>query len=252
MKLNDQFRFIRQNMKKNKMRVYMTVLATAMSCAFLVVLASVAYGLHRTMLKDMMESPDVINIYVHGLKESEGMYSSLDDEDIARLEDIEGVRAVTRQKSVAQIVTYTTEGYEGFAKTVSTHFPSELASGMELAEGRLPDSPNEVVVGHDLIHTLPPTDHNSDDLYDEQSMIKEELRFDKEVLAHTFNLNLYKMENDDEVTGDFPVTVVGIMEKPVREWDRDQSVYITTTCSQTLNHLQAHQTVLLKTWVKWA
>ena len=226
MKLKDQFQFIRQNMKKNRMRVFMTVLATAMGCAFLIVLASVAYGLQGSMLKDMMESPDVTNIYVYGLKE-EGMYNDLYDEDIARLEDIEGVRAVTRQKSVHQSVTYTTEGYEGSAPTLATHFPSVLASGMELAEGRLPESPNEVVVGHYFIPSLPPTDHNSDDLYDEQSFIKEELRFDKEVLGHTFNLNLSKMENDEEVAGDFPVTVVGIMKKPVREWDWDNSVYIT-------------------------
>ena len=35
MRLRDQFRFVRQNMKKNRTRVFMTILATAMGCAFL-------------------------------------------------------------------------------------------------------------------------------------------------------------------------------------------------------------------------
>lgn len=53
MRLSDQFRFVRQNMKKNKSRLFMTVLATAMGCAFLIVLASVGFGLQKSIVDEL-------------------------------------------------------------------------------------------------------------------------------------------------------------------------------------------------------
>ena len=47
MKFKDKFQFVRENMKKNKSRVFMTILATAMGCAFLMVLASVGFTEER-------------------------------------------------------------------------------------------------------------------------------------------------------------------------------------------------------------
>ena len=47
MQFKDQISFVRQHIKKNKMRVFMTVLAATMGTAFLIVLASVGFGTTR-------------------------------------------------------------------------------------------------------------------------------------------------------------------------------------------------------------
>lgn len=227
MKMKDQFRFIIQNMKKNKVRVFMTVLATAMGCAFLIVLASVAFGLHDTVLKDTMESGEITQIQVHGYEESETSYRPINDQDIKLFEDLEGVSAVTRQKSVRQDVTFSTEGYEVPAPAISAHFPSEEKSGLELAEGRLPEKPNEVVVGHHFASSLIPEGQSAEELYDEQGLVKEEFRYDENIIGKPFDLNLKKIADGKESSGNFDVTIVGVMEAPAREWEWDQNVYLT-------------------------
>jgi len=227
MKMKDQFRFIQQNMKKNKVRVFMTVLATAMGCAFLIVLASVAFGLHDSVLKETMESREINEIQVHGYEEADGNYRNINDEDISKIEDMDGVRVVTRSKFIRQDVTYTVDEFEGTATTVASYFPAEIESGLTLAEGRLPEATNEVVVGHHFMESLLPTGYSADDLYDDQGIVKEELQFDDEILGQNLQLELFKMEGEEQIAGDFEVTVVGVMEKPAREWDWNQNVYIT-------------------------
>ena len=44
MQFKDQIDFVGQHIKKNKLRVFMTVLAATMGTAFLIVLASVGFG----------------------------------------------------------------------------------------------------------------------------------------------------------------------------------------------------------------
>ena len=48
MLFKDQVDFVRQHIKKNKLRVFMTVLAATMGCAFLIVLASIGFGIQDT------------------------------------------------------------------------------------------------------------------------------------------------------------------------------------------------------------
>ncbi|KIL51018.1 ABC transporter permease [Jeotgalibacillus campisalis] len=223
MKLKDQFRFILQNMKKNKIRVFMTVLATAMGCAFLIVLASVAFGLHDSILRDTLENRTINEVEVYGGEEGQG----ITDQDIAKFEELEGVRAVTRQKSVQQEAIYSVDDFQAYAPTVAAHFPSEIASGAELAEGRLPEAADEVVVGHHFIPLLTPTEGNPDELYNEDGLIKEELQFDENVIGQIFTMEIAKTDGDQETTEEFDVKIVGVMKAPGREWEWDQHVYIT-------------------------
>ena len=46
----DQLDFVRQHVKKNRMRIFTTILATTMGCAFLIVLTSVAFGLQSSFV----------------------------------------------------------------------------------------------------------------------------------------------------------------------------------------------------------
>ncbi|MGN8647732.1 hypothetical protein ACTNEO_17285 [Gracilibacillus sp. HCP3S3_G5_1] len=59
MTFKDQWRFVRSNMKRSKSRIFMTVLATAMGVAFLIVLASVGFGLHNTLIADIIRDRSV-------------------------------------------------------------------------------------------------------------------------------------------------------------------------------------------------
>jgi acetoin utilization transport system permease protein len=49
-------------MKKNKMRLFMTILATTIGCAFLIVLASVGFGLHKSIKDQILDQVVVTEI----------------------------------------------------------------------------------------------------------------------------------------------------------------------------------------------
>ena len=65
MQFNDQIDFVRQHIKKNKLRVFMTILAATMGTAFLIVLASVGFGIHDTMRSEILDNRLVNEIEVY-------------------------------------------------------------------------------------------------------------------------------------------------------------------------------------------
>jgi acetoin utilization transport system permease protein len=224
MKLKDQYRFIRQNIKKNRARTFMTILATAMGCAFLIVLASVGYGLQQSIVKETMEQQIVTQIDVYG-KEKGNNYEALTMEDIEQLEKVDNVKAVTRKNQLRQMPTYTIDNYIAGTMAVSTYFPSEVKAGLELSEGRLPENPNEVVVGYQFANELKlDTEEN---VYDEETgEVKEEFRYSGNLVGKTITMTVQKDMESDEIS-EIPLTVVGILEEPTKEWMSDLNVYIS-------------------------
>ncbi|MEN2465871.1 ABC transporter permease [Ornithinibacillus sp. JPR2-1] len=224
MRLKDKFRFIRQNIKKNKARTYMTILATAMGCAFLIVLASIGYGLQQSVVKDTLEDQTVTKIDIYA-KEVDGNYQSLTMEDVQSLEKLDNVRSVTRRMQLRQYPTYSLDDYEISANAVSTHFPSELAAGLELDEGRLPEKANEVVVGYHFANNLHlETEENP---YDEDTgEIKEELRYSGSIIGKTITMSVQKSAEEDKAE-EIPLTIVGILKEPGREWLTNTDVFIS-------------------------
>ncbi|MFS0674762.1 ABC transporter permease [Ornithinibacillus sp. 179-J 7C1 HS] len=224
MKLKDKIRFIRQNIKKNKARTFMTILATAMGCAFLIVLASVGYGLQQSIVKETLEDQIVTKIDIYG-KEVDGNYHPLTMEDVEALEKIENVKAVTRKIKLRQFPTYNLDGYKIEAQAVSTYFPSEIASGLKLEDGRLPEKENEIVVGYHFVNNLYLA--SEENPYDEETgEIKEEFRYSKSVIGKTITMSVMKNE-EEEVTEEIPLTIVGVLEEPGREWMINTDVYIS-------------------------
>ncbi|WP_047980964.1 ABC transporter permease [Ornithinibacillus contaminans] len=225
MKLMDQFRFIKQNIKKNRVRTFMTILATAMGCAFLIVLASVGYGLQQSVVDDMLEQQIVTEIDLYG-KEVDENYQALTMDDIENLEQLDHVKAVTRKNQLRQMPSYTIDNYKAETIAVSTHFPSEVKSGLELSEGRLPEKANEVVVGYQFVEQLI-VDMDEDEIYDEETgEVKEEFRYSDELVGKTITMTVQK-DSEGETTEEIPLTVVGILEKPTKEWASDVNVYIS-------------------------
>ncbi|SES99502.1 acetoin utilization transport system permease protein [Oceanobacillus limi] len=226
MKWKDQFRFIRQNIKKNKVRTMMTILATAMGCAFLIVLASVGYGLQESVVKDTLEQQVVTEIDIYGFEE-EGEYRSLTMDDIDYLESIDGVKAVTRRNQVRQIPMYMLEEYKAEAMTYVTHFPSEVEAGLKLQDGRMPEKENEVIVGSHFRNYL---SVNTDDenIYDEETgEVKEEYIYPDDLVGKTINMEVRQDLEGENGTHTISLTVVGVLQEPSREWMQDQNVYIS-------------------------
>lgn len=226
MKFSDQFRFVRQNMKKNRTRVFMTILATAMGCAFLIVLASVGFGLQKSIVTDITEQRIVTEIEVHGQEEEEGSFRRLTAEDVQDFEEIENVKAVTRRKMLQQSANYLFDKYEAYGETIVAHMPSEIKSGFELAEGELPDEPKEVIVGYHFVEQMRPTDVNPDDLYGENG-IKDEYKYKESLVGKEINIEITRFVDEKEEKKNFPVKVVGVSKKPTKEWYYDSNVYIS-------------------------
>lgn len=226
MRLKDQFQFVRQNMKKNRTRLFMTILATAMSVAFLIVLASVGFGLHKSIVKETLERRIVTEIEVPGKEEPNNGFRQLTDEDISYFEEIDEIKAVTRRKSL-QNYTFEVDDHLTDAQAVVAHMPSETKAGLELSEGRLPKTENEVVVGYHFVENLRPNRELSEELYDEKGQIKEEFRYKEGLIGKDIIMNVIKFEDGKEIKEPLEVTVVGIRKKPTKEWEYDSIVFVS-------------------------
>lgn len=226
MRLKDQFQFVRQNMKKNRTRMFMTILATAMSVAFLIVLASVGFGLHKSIVKETLERRIVTEIEVPGKEEPNNGFRQLTDEDISYFEEIDEVKAVTRRKTL-QNYMFEVDDHQTNAQAIVAHMPSETKAGLELAEGRLPKSENEVVVGYHFVEDLRPNREVSEELYDEQGQIKEEFRYKEDLIGKKLTMNVVKFEDGKEMIEPLEVTVVGIRQKPTKDWVYDSIVFVS-------------------------
>ncbi|GAA0311661.1 acetoin utilization transport system permease protein [Gracilibacillus halotolerans] len=226
MKLQDQWQFIRSNMKKSKSRVYMTVLASAMACTFLVVLASVGFGIHDTLIKDVIENRNVTQIEIYGL-DKDGESKEIGDEEIKQIENMEGVKAVTRSKELAQTPVYRTDNYAGHGWTVVSHFPSEIEAGMEVEEGRLPENANEIIVGHHFSNELIPQDKDVNEIFDANGELLEEFAYKDSLLGKEISLTVSKETNGKEEEHTLNVTIVGITAPPARGWMEDRTVHIS-------------------------
>ncbi len=234
MKFKDQFRFVWANMKKNKSRVFMTVLATAMGCAFLIVLASVGFGIERSVVSEITEGRLLTEISVHGKTVGSG-YAIIKEKDIEYLESIKNVKTVTRRQMIAQQLTYNIEGYEAIGQALVVHLPSEIKAGFELSKGRMPKSSNEVVVGF----------HFQDQLKKNQNENPES--YSNEILGKTMEVEIMQYVNEKETKTTISVLIVGIGKAPTREWNKDNNVFIseeilheieqfTQTSNGSLNH----------------
>ncbi|WP_208586037.1 ABC transporter permease [Gracilibacillus suaedae] len=227
MTFKDQWRFVRRNMKRSKSRIFMTILATAMGVAFLIVLASVGFGLHTTFIDDIIRDRSVTKIEISGL-EKDNDIAPITDEEITELEKVDSMKAVTRQLSLRQTPQFNIEDYSGSVETVVSHFPSELKAGMELKEGDLPEDPYEVVVGPHFIENLYPDDLPVDEeVYDEDGMMKEEFKYEESLIGKEVDMVVEQNVDDETKEHEITLTITGIVEPPARDWMQDRQVYIS-------------------------
>ena len=226
MKFKDKHRFVRSNMKKNRTRVWMTILASTIGCAFLIMLASVGFAIHKTAVDDVMSYRMMNEIQIQ--KEN----SMLEENDVKKLERIKGVKAVTRKK-YTPANQLSIDEYNTYANVKSAHMPSEEKAGFELEKGRLPQSKNEIVIGYHFAENLrkDAPENFLEGLSEEEAQKKmKELSYKGDLLNKTIT---YHMKTDnpnvkvDDPVKTLDVKIVGIGKKPTKEWAMDNYVFIT-------------------------
>jgi acetoin utilization transport system permease protein len=222
MKFKDKHRFVRSNMKKNRTRVWMTILASTIGCAFLIMLASIGFAIHKTAVDEVMSFRMVNEIQVQ--KEN----GVMTENDVTKLEQIKDVKAVTRKKYTPANQLSIGE-YNTFANVMSAHMPSEEKAGFELDKGRLPKNKNEIVVGYHFAQDLR-KDVPEGLSEEEANKMMKELTYDGELLNKTLSYHMKTDNPNIKIEGPvqkLDVKIVGIGKKPTREWAHDNSVFIT-------------------------
>ncbi|ALS26537.1 ABC transporter permease [Paenibacillus sp. 32O-W] len=211
MKMADKIRFVRQNMKKNKSRIFMTVLATAIGCAFLIMIASVAFGLQKSFVDELLRDRLLTEIDLYNSMK-DGEPSPITAEDVRRISAMERVKAVTTHYMKSGEVEL--DGFETTTTLVFTDFEQEKAANLELEEGRMPESGSEIVVGY----------HLAEHLKNKQGASYSGRLLDAEVTVT--GLAMDPKKNEMIESGEARLKVVGILKKPANERNMETHVMI--------------------------
>lgn len=217
MKWNDRFRFVRQNMGKNKSRIFMTVLATAMGCAFLIMIASVGFGLQKSIVDEYTQDRAVTEIQVHSKMGENGSYVAVSKDDVAFLSSIKHVKAITTKTRIPE-AKLTLDTYSGQVAAIITNFEQEAKSGLELQEGRLPESPSEAIIGYHLGQSL--VDSAAEEAY-AGSLLGKQVVIDAYEYAPDEEGNYTRNEGISQA-----LTIVGVLPPPDREWQQDARILL--------------------------
>lgn len=227
MQFRDQVDFVRQHVKKNRMRIFTTILATTMGCAFLIVLASIAFGLQGSLKDAILSDSSVTEIEV---------YNSNDNAiDKKAIKDIPNVQAIVETTGFTSadntIVKF--ENRSGSSGVKFNNFEEQQKAKIKLSEGTYPTRDNEIIVGYNLGQSLL-TKKEEQSLEDETN--EEETSktgYQKSLLGKTISLS-FTPENEKKHTKVRKYKVVGIGEKPTKEWGRDSSIQLSDTMKPTI------------------
>jgi acetoin utilization transport system permease protein len=215
MRLRDKFRFVRQNARKNGLRMFMTILATAMGCAFLILLASVGYGIQKTAKDKVLERGAVTEINIFGKKQTEGQGDPrMRDSDLAKLEKLEHVKVITKRNTIQNGLQVLIDGEKYGTQGIVIDPAAEKKAGMELAKGRFPERAGEVLVGSDFTKQMGPESKDTG--------------YKGELVGKTIKLKITQQFADGVKEGEFSATIVGVLKAPAREWILDPNLYMGT------------------------
>lgn len=212
MQFKDQISFVGQHIKKNKMRVFMTVLAATMGTAFLIVLASVGFGLHETIRGEILSNRLVTQIEVYS--------SEMDEEKVIELKKRGHVKAVVFRQNIGTEQQSSIGNFTGNNPLIVTDFKEEEKANFELQEGRLPERVNEVIVGSNFAdYLLNQPDENQDGEF---------TTYDGKLIGEQFSYQISNNEGE-MIEEKMLLTIVGIGKKPAKDWEQDQKIYADTS-----------------------
>ncbi|GGA39418.1 ABC transporter permease [Psychrobacillus lasiicapitis] len=218
MLFKDQVDFVSQHIKKNKLRVFMTVLAATMGCAFLIVLASIGFGIQDTMRKEILEDQAITEVEVY-TNNGEAL-------DISQISEVEHVNAIVHRTSmdimaVSQLDERSLEG-----NMLLTNFVEEEKSNLQLSEGRMPTKENEIVVGYQFAENLL-TDAERKEM---EKITEEDAEpiggYKESLIGKTISMSMQSYEMDEAFPEKWDFTIVGVTEKPARDWFVDTNMLV--------------------------
>lgn len=227
MLFKDQVNFVMQHIKKNKLRVFMTVLAATMGCAFLIVLASIGFGLQDSIEDEILSSETVTQIEVLG---SQALFTA---EEVADIQAVENVQTVLKTTSVDANV----EGYMGDRDTFTSlrlvDFTDYASIAKPLSEGKYPENEKEIIVGYHFGQTL--LNEADRKLIEEKSKAAEaegtyydgdEEGYKESLIGKEIEIALSTHEQPDVLSERMTYTIVGVMPKPAYEWAVENRIYM--------------------------
>lgn len=235
MQFKDQIDFIRQHMKRNKLRVATTILAATMGCAFLIVLASIGFGLHQTITDDVLDNNMVTEIEVAGKSDGETEIAPADipAAELQRIREMEHVLAVVERNQPDADTQVIIGERSTYSMAVLSSMKEEERAGFALSEGKMPAKPTEVIVGFHMAETL-----LTEEEMEKEGNGEERQGFAGSLIGQTIQLELtpYMNEGDEAREGEtWEFVVTGIAEEPAKDWMTDNRVYAASSWGPVFN-----------------
>ncbi|KOS63282.1 ABC transporter permease [Lysinibacillus agricola] len=228
MLFKDQLDFVTQHIKKNKLRVFMTVLAATMGCAFLIVLASVGFGLQDSLRNEILSDEKVTKIQVFGNEQ-------FTDDQIHEIKGLEHVETVLETITVNAHTHSFFEGRDTNSELFVANMQDFEQVNGKLAEGKYPTKPNEIIVGYHFAQTL--INDAERNIIDEKNKKAEaegthydgsEEGYKESLIGKEIELSLVPHTDTAEETEKMNYTIVGVMKKPSYDWMVNNAVYMDT------------------------
>ena len=226
MQFKDQIDFVRQHISKNKLRVFMTVLAATMGTAFLIVLASVGFGIHDTITKEILSDRKVTEIQVYA--------NEMSQEIADEFKKIDHVNAVVNRQEFNGQTETNFKNMKGHNGVIATDFIEEGKVGFKLAEGRLPENPNEVVVGSHFGQFLLTEEEANGEVVEGENAFK---GYEGNLVGEEFTVRLGDFDGKMFEKDELKLTIVGVATPPARDWFTDQSIYTNASLIPTINQI---------------
>ena len=223
----DQIDFVLQHIKKNKLRVFMTVLAATMGCAFLIVLASIGFGLQASMEEEILSNESVTKIEVMG---GDAQFTA---EEVAEIESVENVQTVLKTTTMDAEAKSFFEDRETISGVRLTNFSDYAAIAKPLVEGTYPKNENEIVVGYHFGQTL--LNEADRKLIEEKSKAAEaegtyyngeEEGYKSSLIGKEIELAISSHDNPDKLSERMTYTIVGVMPRPGYQWVIENRIYM--------------------------
>lgn len=220
MLFRDQIDFVRQHVKRNRMRVFTTILATTMGCAFLIVLASIAFGLQESLKNDILSDSAVTKIEVYGNDEK-----GIDQKAVKAIPNVQAL-VETTQFNEPLTANVKLENRSGSGEMVFTNFKEQQKAKIKLSAGTYPTKADEIIVGYNLGQNLLTKKEEQSAKEEGKKEEKNNKGYQHSLLGKTISLS-FTLENEEEHTKVRQYKIVGIGEKPSKEWAMDTSIQIS-------------------------
>lgn len=220
----------------------MTILATTMACAFLIVLASVGFGIQKSITEEIKSQQVITEVTVFGKAETEpGESQLLSNQDLEELADVKNVTAVVRRNTIDMEAEVAVDDRTGITYPIYiTNMEQELKANLSLSKGAIPKEENEVIVGYHFAQALLTKKEREEyekkqEATPEGELIEEPVGFEGDLIGKELTVNVTKITDEEEKEDkSFSFIISGIGKEPSRDWETDQSIYINDSLREEI------------------